>query len=324
MTGRLRSWMVALLLLGTMAYALAEEITLTTYYPSPRGVYDELRTAGDVAIGKLDAPNARLEIRGRTLGTSEKALAVGNLDGAARLVVQDGGNVGIGIASPAMKLDVNGNVLVRDGALGPNVGIIGIGNVPEGLDINTANAAPLYLRTNSNVGIFINGSNQSVGIGTPTPSPGSVLDVAGKLIVDRSGRVGIGKLPDASFTVDVQGTVHATGIPLSSDVRFKTNIVPLTHALEKLERIRGVSFEWNGLAESQGAKPGEQGIGVLAQDVEPVFPELVTSWGDERYKAVDYGKLAAVLLEAIKELKKEKEALTKRLETLEAERSHGR
>ncbi len=110
MTGRLQSWMVPLLLLGTMAYALAEELTLTTYYPSPRGVYNELRTQGDVAIGKLDAPNARLEIRGRTLGTSENALAVGNLNGEARLVVQDDGNVGIGTTSPGQKLHVAGPV----------------------------------------------------------------------------------------------------------------------------------------------------------------------------------------------------------------------
>ncbi|MBI3324224.1 MAG: hypothetical protein HYZ92_02995 [Candidatus Omnitrophica bacterium] len=43
MTAKRQGWMVAVLLLGTAAYALAEEITLTTYYPSPRGVYDQLR-----------------------------------------------------------------------------------------------------------------------------------------------------------------------------------------------------------------------------------------------------------------------------------------
>ena len=56
MTAPLKSWMVAGLLLGTIAVAIAEEITLTTYYPSPRGVYNELRTAGNVQIGLLDPP----------------------------------------------------------------------------------------------------------------------------------------------------------------------------------------------------------------------------------------------------------------------------
>ena len=53
---RLKGWMVVVVLMGTLTYALAEEITLTTYYPSPRGVYNELRTAGNVQIGLLDPP----------------------------------------------------------------------------------------------------------------------------------------------------------------------------------------------------------------------------------------------------------------------------
>jgi hypothetical protein len=52
-------------------------------------------------------------------------------------------------------------------------------------------------------------------------------------------------------------------------------------------------------------------------EVEDVFPELVTTWGDEGYKAVDYGRLTAVLLEAAKELKAETVALKQRIEALE-------
>ena len=55
----------------------------------------------------------------------------------------------------------------------------------------------------------------------------------------------------------------------------------------------------------------------MAQEVEDVFPELVTTWGDEGYKAVDYGRLTAVLLEAAKELKAETVALKQRIEALE-------
>ncbi|MBI3083697.1 MAG: hypothetical protein HYY90_04980, partial [Candidatus Omnitrophica bacterium] len=45
-----RNWFVVALLLGTTAYAIAEEIALTTYYPSPRGVYQELRTTGNTYL----------------------------------------------------------------------------------------------------------------------------------------------------------------------------------------------------------------------------------------------------------------------------------
>jgi hypothetical protein len=84
-----------------------------------------------------------------------------------------------------------------------------------------------------------------------------------------------------------------------------------------LERIRGVSFEWNGVYESLGRSSGHKEIGVIAQEVEAQFPELVTVWGEESYRAVDYGRLAGVLIEAIKELRTENKALKKRLEALE-------
>ena len=48
---RLKGWLILAVLLGTMAYAIAEEITLTTYYPSPRGVYKELRVMGNADVG---------------------------------------------------------------------------------------------------------------------------------------------------------------------------------------------------------------------------------------------------------------------------------
>jgi hypothetical protein len=64
------------------------------------------------------------------------------------------------------------------------------------------------------------------------------------------------------------------------------------------------------VAASLGCPPGGQGIGVIAQEVEAVFPELVTTWGEEAYKAIDYGRLAAVLVEAIK-------VLTQRIEAVE-------
>jgi hypothetical protein len=78
-----------------------------------------------------------------------------------------------------------------------------------------------------------------------------------------------------------------------------------------------VSFEWNGVYESLGRSSGHKEIGVIAQEVEAEFPELVTVWGEENYRAVDYGRLAGVLIEAIKELRTENKALKKRLEALE-------
>jgi hypothetical protein len=130
------------------------------------------------------------------------------------------------------------------------------------------------------------------------------------------GSVGIGTAKPA-YKLDVAGEVHASSFPTSSDARLKTNITSLTNVLEKLEKIRGVMFEWNEVYEALGRSTGHREIGVTAQEVEAVFPELVTTWGDEGYKAVDYGRLTGVLIEAAKELKAENEALKQRIEALE-------
>lgn len=136
--------------------------------------------------------------------------------------------------------------------------------------------------------------------------------------VTGAGNVGIGTTTPGQ-KLDVAGAAHASSFPTSSDVRFKTNIKPLTAVLEKLATIRGVSFEWNELYASLGRSTGHGEIGVIAQEVEAVFPELVTTWGDQGYRAVDYGRLTAVLLEAIKELHADNQALNQRVEQLHAD-----
>ena len=57
-------------------------------------------------------------------------------------------------------------------------------------------------------------------------------------------------------------------------------------------------------------------IGVIAQDVEKEFPELVTTWGNESYRAVDYGRFSAVLLEAVKEQNQKMQELESKNEAL--------
>jgi hypothetical protein len=141
--------------------------------------------------------------------------------------------------------------------------------------------------------------------------------------IQSNGNVGVGtKSPE--YRLDVAGQAHATSFPTSSDRRLKENIEPLQDVLEKLENIHGVSFEWNRLYESFGRSTGRREIGVIAQEVEAEFPELVSTWGDEEYRAVDYGRLTGVLLEAIKklhegfeEVKAENRTLRRRIESLE-------
>lgn len=94
-------------------------------------------------------------------------------------------------------------------------------------------------------------------------------------------------------------TVNATGditAFASSDERLKDNIQTIPNAVEKVQQIKGVSFDWNG---NQTNHSGHD-IGVIAQDIEKVLPEIVAT-RDDGYKAVRYEKLVALLIEAVKE-----------------------
>lgn len=141
--------------------------------------------------------------------------------------------------------------------------------------------------------------------------------------IARNGCVGIGIVepeqlrPEYKLNVKgdvkVQGNLYANNFPSPSDVRLKTDIRPLSGALNGLEHIRGVSFIWRDEAK---ATSDRREIGVIAQEVEQVFPELVTE-GSDGMKAVNYDRMVAVLVEAVKELKAQNEALHARLNELE-------
>ena len=91
----------------------------------------------------------------------------------------------------------------------------------------------------------------------------------------------------------------------SSDKRLKDNIKPIENALGKVNAISGVTFEWN---EKSHKTTGKKDVGVVAQEIEAVLPELVET-RTNGYKAVDYQKLTAVLIESVKELTAKVEAL---------------
>mgnify|MGYP006078291553 CR=1 FL=1 len=85
-----------------------------------------------------------------------------------------------------------------------------------------------------------------------------------------------------------------------SDRRLKTDIEPITNALPKVMQMQGVYYKRNDV------KDAREQIGVIAQDMEAIIPEVVLTADDEmQTKSVDYGKLTSVLIEAIKELKAE-------------------
>ena len=88
----------------------------------------------------------------------------------------------------------------------------------------------------------------------------------------------------------------------ASDKRLKENIQPIPNALDKLNQISGYTFDWNNKTEVHGHEGHD--IGVIAQEIEKVLPEVVTT-RDNGYKAVKYEKIVPLLIQAIKELQQE-------------------
>jgi len=110
---------------------------------------------------------------------------------------------------------------------------------------------------------------------------------------------------DGDFHAD--GDVVAFSSTTASDSRLKTDISTINDALGTVGKLRGVSYKW--------LRNGQKDIGVIAQEVEEVVPEVVKTKttlgldGEEEMKTVDYGKLVGVLINAINELKSEVEEL---------------
>lgn len=108
---------------------------------------------------------------------------------------------------------------------------------------------------------------------------------------------------DGSGSIDISGNLRVTGEITSyfSDERLKKDIVPIQNALSKVLAICGYTYTSNNKADELGVGKVDNQIGLLAQEVEAVMPELVTNSAIEGYKTVRYDKLVSVLVNAVKE-----------------------
>ena len=101
------------------------------------------------------------------------------------------------------------------------------------------------------------------------------------------------------------GTLAATNVNSTSDVNLKTDIQNVEDAISIINQIRGVKFRWREL--------DIPSVGVIAQEVEAVLPELISTRSDDGTKSVNYNGLVGVLIEAVKELSTRVEHLESQL-----------
>ena len=126
-----------------------------------------------------------------------------------------------------------------------------------------------------------------------------------------------GFIVGSTTATTTDGMIRATNDIIayySSDRRLKTDIVPIPDALSKVMQISGNTFTWIPLTEEEKktihANEGKD-VGVIAQEIEAILPELVETREKTGYKAVKYDKLVALLIEAVKELNNKIDNLNK-------------
>ena len=216
-----------------------------------------------------------------------------------RLFIDTNGNIGIGTTRPGAKLEVSGSIRAYNPG-SPDYGVA--------IKMNTSGG---WARAFN----FLDSSNNRLGGFGALGSANSLTYLwAGPWynnpwMVWRSGNVGIGTTDPGSYKLYVNGDVAVSeshGYFYASDRSFKTDIQPLENSLNRILNLQGVSFNWKNT--------GEPSIGLIAQDVEKIFPEVVS--GKEGEKTIDYGKLVAPLIEALKEQQKEIEKLKAEIEEL--------
>jgi hypothetical protein len=117
------------------------------------------------------------------------------------------------------------------------------------------------------------------------------LAVADNLDLTSSGITGV-------TDINASGIVTATDFNSTSDLNLKYNVETVENALDTVNALRGVSFNWK--------ENDRKSYGVIAQELEEILPDLVI---DGEIKTVNYNGIIGVLIEAVKELKKEVEEL---------------
>jgi hypothetical protein len=204
------------------------------------------------------------------------------------VIYQNNGRIGIGTTDPRSILDVAGTLNIEGGTFG--------------------------LKINSGLAAFYDGVAITDSSWDPDLTIQGTMKVEkGANLATKSGNVGIGtETPQAKLQVGTSGDgtiAVANAWTTFSSRTWKENIKPIEGALEKVKRLNGIYFDWKG--------NGKQDIGMIAEDVGKVIPEIVAyEENGIEAKSIDYGRLTPLLIEAVKEQQKEIEELKLQLNSL--------
>jgi hypothetical protein len=207
-----------------------------------------------------------------------------------------------------------------DGLSTTGIGVIGRSTSGYGVNGTSSSNVGVLGTSSSDTGVWGISNSATAGVGVD-----GLANSSGAIGVKGRSNSGTGVLGWTSTgragwfqgKVQVDGNLHATRVYITSDGRFKKNIEPLEDALEKTSLLQGVSYDWRTEEYPERRFDNRRQLGLIAQEVEKVVPEVVATSPEDGTKSVEYQNLVPLLIEAVKELKARNEELSRRLEALE-------
>ena len=213
--------------------------------------------------------------------TSLKTPLIEFTDGDDAITIADGGNITIGGT-----LDMNANELILDADADTSI----TADTDDQIDFKVGGTDRIKITIGSPNG-FAPVTNHDVDLGTTSSAFRDLYIRSIGCGVNGSGTQG---------EIIAQTKVTSAAFFYSSDAALKEDIQTIENPLEKVQQLRGVSYKWKDT--------GRKDIGLVANEVQKVLPELVA---DGEHKTMDYGHMIGLLVEAIKEQQKEIEELKK-------------
>ena len=265
-------------------------------YSTAFGYSTQATNAGSFALGFNSIASGVGSFAGGSgaVSNNDKTFAYGS-----SVTASGAGSIAMGLGTTA-----SGNYSTAMGlgstAQGQSSFCLGVGTVSKALnsfvigEYNDATDLPAALTPAASDRLF------QLGNGTSTANHNAMT-------VFRSGFVGIGTMIQ-SFPADfleVNGKIGSTGFSTLSDRRYKTNIKTIDNGLNKILKLRGVTYDWDK-SKADKNLDNKNHIGFIAQELEEVLPQIVNVGEDaQKTRTVDYLEVIPVLVEAIKDQQKE-------------------
>ncbi len=286
---------------------------------------------GNVGIGRIPDQNVKFHVKSLSTNLSNDVMAIETQTGDRVFRVGNAGNVGIGtqpsnaITGARVRVLTNDNTTTTDGLAVfnsdgddlfklKNKGLAGLG---------TGNPqAALHILQHEPVNMGLRMENSHSGrimefkvFGTdPSINPPQLIKGATIEFTDGNPRVimAFTKPPGPGtpkvgvntaapqFELEVNGNIHASGMITSSDSRYKTQPDTIDAPITKIRQLEGIYYHWDTPSYPDKEFGSGRQIGMIAQDVEPILPEVVNV-DDNGFYAMDYSRMVPLLLEGIKD-----------------------